>query len=82
VTDLRRRREASGLPQVVVSRRSGVPRVRLSQAELGQIRLRVEEEAKVRRVLQKAIEARAAEFQRLLATAHAEAPEVDAAQSA
>ena len=63
----------SGLSQFTVARESGVPRVRLSLAETGQLELSVEEEVRIRTVLLRAIEARALQLQTVLADARAEA---------
>jgi len=64
-------RELSGLSQFTVARKSGVPRVRLSLAETGQLRLSVEEEERIRTVLLRAIEARALQLQAALAESRA-----------
>lgn len=63
---LRALRERAGLTQFTVARKSGVPRMRLSLAECGQLRLRPEEEAAVRRAIREGIEERAARLQHLL----------------
>jgi transcriptional regulator with XRE-family HTH domain len=68
MTALRKRRERSGLTQYVVSRRAGVSRMRLSLAECGQLQLRPEEEAAVRRVIREGIEKHTAKLQRILLT--------------
>jgi transcriptional regulator with XRE-family HTH domain len=73
MTALRKRRERSGLTQYVVSRRAGVSRMRLSLAECGQLHLRPEEEAAVRRVIREGIEKHATQLQRVLASAESAA---------
>lgn len=66
MTTLRTLRERAGLTQFVVARKSGVTRMRLSLAECGQLRLRPEEEAAVRKAIREGVEEEAARLQRLL----------------
>ena len=56
--DLRTAREMSGLSQFTAAHKSGIPRMRLSLAECGQIDLRPEEQSALREVLREAIEQR------------------------
>jgi len=56
--DLKRLRKTSGLSQWSAARRSGVPRMRLSLAETGQLTLKPDEETALYRVLHDEIEAR------------------------
>jgi hypothetical protein len=65
-------RGLSGLSQFTLARKSGVPRVRLSLAETGQLELSVKEEERIRTVLLRAIEARALQLQTVLADARAD----------
>jgi len=60
-------REISGMSQFAVARKSGIPRVRLSLAETGQLLLCAEERERVRKVLICSIEERAAQLQDVLA---------------
>ena len=60
-------RELSGLSQFTVARKSGIPRVRLSLAETGQLELPVEEQELIRTVLLRAIEVRVLQLQAALA---------------
>ena len=62
-------REISGLSQFSTARKCGIPRMRLSLAETGQLELSSAEEARIRRVLLRAIEARAVQLQTVLANA-------------
>jgi transcriptional regulator with XRE-family HTH domain len=62
-------REISGMSQFAVAQKSGIPRVRLSLAETGQLLLRAEERNRVRNVLIRNIEARAAQLQAVLTEA-------------
>ena len=64
--DLKQEREISGLSQTAVSLRSEVPRTRLSAAECGEIELRPDEVAAVRKVIRREIEKRAAKLQNAL----------------
>jgi transcriptional regulator with XRE-family HTH domain len=64
---LRRLRERAGLTQYVVAQKSRVPRMRLSLAESGQLRLSPSEEAAVRGAIRQGIEEQAARLQHLLA---------------
>lgn len=66
---LRSLREKAGLTQFVVARKSGVPRMRLSLAESGQLRLRPEEDAAIRKAIREGIERQAAQLRKLLTTA-------------
>jgi hypothetical protein len=60
-------REISGLSQFSVARKNGVPRVRLSLAETEQLQLTSEEQARIRTLLLRVIEARALQLQAVLA---------------
>jgi hypothetical protein len=62
-------RQLSGLSQFTVALRSAVPRVRISLAETNQLELSPEEQARIRTVLLKAIEARDLQLQAVLAAA-------------
>jgi transcriptional regulator with XRE-family HTH domain len=66
--DLRKAREISGLSQFAAAQKSGIPRMRLSLAECGQIHLKSDEELALRHVLRRAIEQRAAYLQDVLST--------------
>jgi transcriptional regulator with XRE-family HTH domain len=63
---LRKLREQAGLTQFVVARKAGVPRMRLSLAECGQLRLSREEEAAVREAICNGIRQQAAQLHQLL----------------
>lgn len=65
--DLQSLRKLSGLSQFSVAQHSGVSRMRVSLAELGQIPLQSDEEAAVRRVLLSAIRERRDRLDALLA---------------
>lgn len=52
-------RGLSGLSQFALAQQTGIPRVRISLSELGQIKLSSEEQGRVRRVLLNAIDTRA-----------------------
>jgi transcriptional regulator with XRE-family HTH domain len=71
-------RELSGLSQFTVARKSGVPRVRISLAETGQLELTSEEQARIRAVLLRVIEARRAQLELVLADSRAEAAGISA----
>jgi len=77
---LRRLRERAGLTQFTVARKSGVPRMRLSLAECGQLRLRPEEEAAVREAIREGLEQQAAQLRRLLASSQTKSQELEEAQ--
>jgi transcriptional regulator with XRE-family HTH domain len=64
--DLKTAREMSGLSQFTAARKAGIPRMRLSLAECGQINLSPDEEIALRAVLRRAIEQRAAVLQNAL----------------
>jgi hypothetical protein len=66
MTSIKKERERSRLTQFFVASRSGVPRMRLSLAECGQLRLRPEEEAAVRGAIREGIEQQAAHLLKLL----------------
>lgn len=55
-------RKLSGLSQFTLARKSGVPRVRISLAETGQLELAPDERERISVVLLMAIEARQAEL--------------------
>jgi transcriptional regulator with XRE-family HTH domain len=59
VKDLKILREASGLSQFSLANRVGVNRVRISLAENGHVKLNIEEQSAIRRVLMHAIQRRA-----------------------
>ncbi|PYT58127.1 MAG: hypothetical protein DMG35_18740 [Acidobacteria bacterium] len=80
MTALRKLRERAGLTQFTVAKKSSVPRMRLSLAESGQLRLRPEEEAAVREAIRKGLEQHAAQLRRLLASKQGK-PEVATAQA-
>ncbi len=61
--DLKTLRDLAGLTQHRAARAAGLTRSRLSEAECGEIELTPDEEARLRRVLLRAIEARAAQMQ-------------------
>jgi transcriptional regulator with XRE-family HTH domain len=63
---LRRLREKAGLTQFTVALKSGVPRMRLSLAESGQLRLRPDEEDALRRAILEGIEQQATQLRQLL----------------
>ena len=71
MTALRKFREKAGQTQFVVARKSRVPRMRLSLAESGQLRLRPEEESAVRKAIREELEKHAAQLHRLLASKQA-----------
>lgn len=64
--NIRRWREVAGLSQWSAARRSGIPRMRLSLAESGQLSLKPEEEVVLRRVLCEAIEAQQVQMEKAL----------------
>ena len=66
--DLRGAREVAGLSQFAVAKRSGIPRMRLSLAECGEIQLRLAEIESVREVLRNEMERRAAQLRNELST--------------
>jgi len=63
---IRQLREVAGLSQWSAARRSGIPRMRLSLAESGQLALSPEEEAVLRRMLRAAIQAQQAQLEEVL----------------
>jgi hypothetical protein len=65
-------RDISGLSQFSLARKSGVPRVRISLAETGQLELSSQEQERIRTVLLRVIEARARQLQIVLADSRAE----------
>jgi len=66
--DLKATREISGLSQFAAAQKSGIPRMRLSLAECGQIQLTSDEESALRQVLRRAIEQRTTLLQNVLST--------------
>jgi transcriptional regulator with XRE-family HTH domain len=66
MTTLRKLRDEAGVTQYTVARKSGVPRVRLSLAECGELRLTRAEEVAIREAIRQEIERRAAQLQRLV----------------
>jgi len=60
-------REKSGLTQFSLARGTGIPRSKISLWELGQISLSPDEQARIRRVLLRAIEKRVKELSSVLA---------------
>jgi transcriptional regulator with XRE-family HTH domain len=66
--DLKAARELAGISQFTVARKAGIPRMRLSLAECGEIELQPEEKAAVRQVLRRAIEQRTAALQDALSS--------------
>ena len=81
MTALRKWREKAGQTQFVVARKSRVPRMRLSLAESGQLRLRPEEEAAIRSAICDGIEEQVAHLRKLLMGAQATAPVVTTTQA-
>jgi transcriptional regulator with XRE-family HTH domain len=71
--DLRSLRVLAGMSQFTCARRSRVPRLRISLAESGRLELSPVDQAQIRAVLLRAIEARACQLQRVLADSRAEA---------
>jgi transcriptional regulator with XRE-family HTH domain len=71
MTKLRKLRELAGLTQFTVAKKSRVPRMRLSLAECGQLRLSADEEAAVREAIREGLEQHAAQLQRLLVSKQA-----------
>jgi predicted transcriptional regulator len=76
--DLRALRTLAGISQFTCARRARVPRVRISLFESGQLELRLEEQARIRTVLLKAIEARALQLQMVLADSRAKVAGISA----
>ena len=66
MNDLKKTRRMAGLTQTRAARAAELSRPRLSQAECGEVKLTKQEEARLRRVLRRAIEARAAKMRNLL----------------
>jgi transcriptional regulator with XRE-family HTH domain len=66
MNDLKKTRRMTGLTQTRAARAAGISRPRLSQAECGEILLTKAEESRLRRVLRRAIEIRAAKMRDLL----------------
>lgn len=66
--NLKATRETAGISQFAAAQESGIPRMRLSLAECGQIQLTSDEEAALRKVLRRAIEQRTALLQNALST--------------
>ena len=62
MTRLQEHRKKTGMSQFLLAQSSGVPRMRLSLAETGQICLTKEEEAAVRRALEDFISRKAREL--------------------
>jgi predicted transcriptional regulator len=69
---LRRRRELAGLSQISLAQKAKVSRMRLQLAEAGQVALRPKEIQAINRTLRGAMEQRAAQLHRLLASAQVE----------
>jgi transcriptional regulator with XRE-family HTH domain len=63
---IKRLREVAGLSQWSAARRTGIPRMRLSLAESGQLALNPEEEAALRQVLRESIQAQQARLNEVL----------------
>jgi len=66
--DLKHQRTVAGLSQCAVAQRSGIPRMRLSLVECGEIELKPAEVEKIRKVLRTELERRAAKLQNALST--------------
>jgi transcriptional regulator with XRE-family HTH domain len=64
--NIRKSREVAGLSQFAVAKRTGIPRMRLSLAECGEIELRANELNLVRKILREEIERRASTLQTAL----------------
>ena len=71
--DLRSLRTIAGISQFTCARKSGVPRVRISLFESGQLDLSPAEQERIRIALYRVIEARVLQLQTLLADWRAEA---------
>jgi transcriptional regulator with XRE-family HTH domain len=73
--DWKSARELAGLSQFATARKAGISRMRLSQAECGEIELQAKEQAALRRVLCLALEQRAIALRNTLSAVGAgEAP--------
>jgi transcriptional regulator with XRE-family HTH domain len=68
---VKERRKRAGMSQFQLSQRSGVPRMKLSLAETGQIELSQKEEEALRRALTEYISAKAREIALLSQEQHA-----------
>ena len=76
--DLRELRRMANLTQFELAQRCSVSRMRLSQAECGQLALEADEEASVRKILLRRIEDQAARIRNVLSRAE-EQPEISIA---
>jgi transcriptional regulator with XRE-family HTH domain len=71
--DLRALRTLAAVSQFTLARRSGIPRVRISLFESGQLELGFEERARIHAALLKIIEAKSLQLQSVLANSRTEA---------